>query len=113
MNKDRRSTAQVCIELIKECSEIGEMTEQSHDAILEAVKLMKQAEYWSLRKQEPHEGKNPSTDEGIAISRVALPALEAALTALGDEDYNTVVDQLTIVVTTDGTAPTRKIRKVS
>jgi hypothetical protein len=108
LNADRRSTGQVCIELLKECSYHGEMSEASHAALVEAVKLMKQAEFWSLRRQEPHEGKNASTDAGIAISRVALPALENAARALADEEYDTVVEALTLAITTDGTTPPKR-----
>lgn len=108
MNKDRRVTAQVCIELLKECSEFGEMTEASYQALNEAIAVMKAAEYWSLRNQERHAGKNEATDLSIAVSRVALPALEKALAALQAEDYDTVITQLTVATTTDGTAPRRR-----
>ena len=110
MNVDRRSTGQVCIELMKECNEWGEITEASHSALLEAVRLMQQGEYWSLQRQEKHEGKNESTDKQIAISRVALPALEEALKALKEDDFDTAIDQLTLAITTDGKTP-KKISK--
>lgn len=83
------------------------MSEASHASLTEAVKLMRNAEYWSLRKQEPHEGKNDSTDKGIAISRVALPALENAVAALEADDFDAVIDHLTLAVNTDGSAPPR------
>lgn len=111
MNKDRRATAQVCIELIKECAEVGEMSEASHAALKEAIKTMQSAEYWSLRNQSKHEGKNESTDAGIRISRVALPALEAATVALSEDNYDVVVEQLYLAVTTDGTTPQTRVKK--
>lgn len=111
MNADRRATAQVCIELIKECSEIGEMSEASHAALEHALKTMKQAEFWSLKNQTPHRGKNSSTDTSIRIGEVALPALEQAYSALVAEDYNTVIDQLALAATTDGTPATPNRKK--
>ena len=111
MNADRRASCQVCIELIKECSLIGEMSDASHKALEEVINGMKKAEYWSLRNQSKHEGRNPSTDQQIAVSRVALPALEAAATALANEDYTEVVDQLMLAVTTDGKVLKKSSRK--
>lgn len=111
MNADRRATGQVCIELMKECSEWGEMSEASYKALVAALDTMQRAEYWSLRNQLPHEGKNAGTDTSIAISRVALPALEAAKEALKKEDYNTVIDQLTLAVTTNGEVPKKTSKK--
>ncbi len=112
MNKERRETAQVCIELIKECHAVGEMADASHKALEAAIKGMKAAEFWGLKGMSKHEGANDSTDKQIAISRVALPALEAAAEALNEEDYASVITQLEIAVTTDGTVPKRgKTRK--
>jgi hypothetical protein len=111
MNKDRRVTGQVCIELMKECAEWGEMSEASYASLLEAVGTMHQGEYWSLRNQERHEGKNESTDAQIAISRVALPALDAALKALRSEDYDTAIDQLTLAITTEGAISKKRSKK--
>lgn len=108
MNKDRRSTAQVCIELLKECALVGEISDTSHEAVAEAIKLMKSAEYWSLRNQEPHEGRNEATDQGIAVSRVALPALESAAKALEEDDYDTVIEMLELAITTEGKPVKRK-----
>lgn len=102
MNKDRRATAQVCIELIKECAEIGEISEASHVALHGALKQMVAGEYWSLRNMTKHAGKNPSTDKQIAIAQAALPALEAAVTSLDKDDYNAVIDQLQLAVSTEG-----------
>lgn len=111
MNKDRRGQAQLCIELMKECNEWGEISDSSYEALVASVKSMKSAEWWSLKQQMPHEGKNTSTDDQIAISRVALPALEAALEALEKEDFNMAIDQLTLAVTTDGTVPQKRSKK--
>lgn len=107
MNKDRRATARICIELMKECSDIGEIQDASHKALEEALKVMQAAEYWSLRNQTKHEGSNDSTDAQIAVSRVALPALEDAVRYLQEEDYNAVIDSLSLAITTQG-APARK-----
>ena len=112
MNKDRRATARICIELIKECAEIGEMRDASHEALVEALKTMQAAEYWSLRNQAKHEGSNDSTDAQIAVSRVALPALEDAVRYVQEEDYNAVIDSLELAITTKG-APARTSRKTS
>ena len=108
MNKDRRHAAQLAIELLKECSAVGLISDDSHVAVTDTLKHLQQAEYWQLRGQEKHAGKNPSTDSQIAICRVALPALEAAVTAWETDDFDAVIDQLTLAVTTDGTVPTRK-----
>lgn len=111
VNKERRATARLCIELIKECAEIGEMREASHEALVEAVKLLRASEYWGLHNSLKHEGENPATDKNIAVSRVALPALDAATVALEEGDYNDVIDQLTLVVTTDGGTPEKSSGK--
>jgi hypothetical protein len=105
LNVDRRGQAQLCIELMKECNTWGEISQASYDALVASVTAMKNAEYWSLRRQEPHAGKNESTDKQIAVSRVALPALEAALEALKTDDFNMAIEQLTLAVTTEGEAP--------
>ena len=101
MNKDRRATIQVCIELIRECAEIGEMSEASHTALGNALQQMVAGEYWSLRNMSKHEGKNESTDQQIAIAKVALPALEGAVQALAEEDYDKVLRLLRRAVKED------------
>lgn len=111
LNVDRRAAAKVCIELIKECSEIGEMSETSHGVLAETLKVLQAQEYWQLKNQERHEGKNDPTDKQIAISRVALPALEAAAKALDAEDYNEVLTQLELAVSTEG-KPVRRRKRV-
>jgi len=80
-------------------------------ALVNALQVMKQEEYWSLRNQSKHAGKNPSTDVQIAISEVALPALEAAVQSISEDDYNGVLDHLNLAVTTDGTKRKKNIKK--
>lgn len=104
-------TAHVCIALLKECNEIGLIGDDSHVALTDALKGLVQAEYWQLKNQEKHAGKNDSTDKQIAISKVALPALEEAVAALAEDDFVTVLLQLTIAVTTDGTLPRKRGKK--
>lgn len=110
MNADRRDTAKACIALMQECSFIGEISDSSHVALVEIVKHLEQSEFWQLKNQERHEGKNEPTDKQIAICRVALPALQTASAALKDDDFDTVVQQLTLAITTDGTMPRKKRR---
>lgn len=111
MNNDRRTIGRVCVELIKECSEIGEMSERAHVALTDALSVMKSQEYWQLKNQERHEGKNAATDKQIGICKVALPALEAAARALDEEDYQHVIDQLTLAITTEGEVVKKSSRK--
>ena len=110
MNQDRRVTARVCMALLQECSDIGLIGDASYVALTQSLKAMQQAEYWQLKNQSKHEGKNDPTDKQIAISRVALPALEGAVKALAEDDFAEVLAQLTIAVETDGTTPTKKKR---
>jgi hypothetical protein len=111
VNVDRRATGAVCIALLKECLAIGEMDDTSHVALSDAVRTMQNQEHWQLKNQEKHEGKNASTDKQIAISRVALPALEAAVQALKEDDYRTVLAKVELAITTDGTEPAKRKRK--
>ncbi|QFG04726.1 hypothetical protein SEA_CHICKENKING_57 [Microbacterium phage ChickenKing] len=113
MNADRRAAGQVCIELLKECATWGEMSEASYEAISVALQTMQKAEYWSLRNQSKYAGQNESTDKQIAISAVALPALERAVEAHKAEDYDKVIDELTLAITTDGTKPKTKKKRVT
>lgn len=87
------------------------MADTSHEALVDAVKAMQQAEYWSLRNQAKHEGKNESTDKQLAISRVALPALEEAVKALEADDYAAVIAALELAITTDGSPAAKPKRK--
>ena len=111
MNSERRHLAHVCIQLVKVGSLREEISDEAHDALVAAVKAMRQAETWSLRNQERHEGKNKTTDTSIAVSRVALPALERADSALAEGDYLQVIKQLRIAATTDGSEPVPKKRR--
>jgi len=97
----------VCIQLVAEGAARGELSDDAHEVLEKAVKAMRQAESWSLRNQERHAGKNQTTDTSIAISRVALPALERADAALAVGDYGQVIRQLNIAATTDGQKPAR------
>jgi hypothetical protein len=113
VNKDRRQIAKVSIELMKECNEIGLISDASHDALVEATMHLQAAEHWQLKNQLKHEGKNPGTDTQIAISRVALPALEEAVQELKDGNYSEVITKLELALNTDGTLPkpTKKARR--
>lgn len=108
MNADRRQTAQVCVALLMECHEIGLISDASHLAVTDALKSLQAAEFWQLRQQEKHEGKNDSTDKQIAVCRIALPALDAAVKAWNDDDFEEVIIQLRLAATTDGTAPRKQ-----
>lgn len=110
MNADRRHLGHVCIALLMECNHIGEIADASHTKLSEALKHMQAQEYWQLKNQERHEGKNASTDTQLAICRLALPALEAAAKALAEDDFTEVIRHLTTAITTDGTVPKNKRR---
>lgn len=111
MNADRRLTARVCVALLEECNQTGLISDESHDVISEAIKVLNTAEYWQIRNQERHEGRNASTDTQLAICRVAAPALEAALAAWNRDDFTEVIKQLTIAITTDGKPPAKPRRR--
>lgn len=111
LNGDRRFAGNLCIALIKECAEIGEMSDTAHNTITATLKHLQQAEFWQLRNQERHAGKNASTDQQLAVCRVALPALEAAVKALEADDYDGVINHVTLAVTTDGSVPRKKSTK--
>ena len=108
MNVDRRAAGNICIALLREVQGTGEISEQSHVALVTAIRTIQNSEYWQIKNQERHEGKNSSTDTQLAIARVAHPALEAALKAVEDDDYAEVLHQLEIAVSTDGTKPKRR-----
>lgn len=111
MNADRRMIGQVCIALLHECNETGLIADASHLAVTDALKHLQQAEYWQLKNQERHEGKNATTDDQLAICRVALPALEAAVKAWNQDDFDEVITQLSLAITTDGKPPRKSRRK--
>lgn len=94
MNRERRATVTVCLELIKECADRGEMSESAYSALESTLRLIRGQEYWSLRNQKPHEGKNPSTDRQIGISEAVLPELESAHEALLAEEWEDVISRL-------------------
>ncbi|QCW22324.1 hypothetical protein SEA_CHEPLI_56 [Microbacterium phage Chepli] len=108
MNADRRQIGHVCLALLVECNHFGEISDSSHTKLSEALKHMQSAEYWQLKNQERHEGKNASTDSQLAICRAALPALEAAVAALAEDDFNEVIRHLTTAITTDGSTPKKR-----
>lgn len=103
----------MCAELLKMAIEVGEISDEAHRKLAQAVEHCKTAEEWQLKSQLKHAGKNTSTDTQIAIAKVALPALEEAVLALSSDDYQAVLDGLELAVTTDGKAPARKRRKAS
>lgn len=108
MNADRRVTAQVCIALLEECNHTGLIGDSTHLVLTDAIKSLTNAEYWQLKNQERHEGKNASTDTQLAICRVALPALESAKAAWDNDDFDAVIMHLKTAVTTNGKKPLRK-----
>lgn len=108
MNADRRIAGRVLIELLNEGSINGEISDQAHAVLGETLAHMQKSEYHQLRTQEKHEGKNTSTDKQIAICRVALPALEAAMHAYNSDDFQECVTQVKLAIETDGTKPRRK-----
>lgn len=105
MNADRRVAGQVVIELLNEGSINGEISDEAHAVIGETLAHLQKSEYHQLRTQEKHEGKNTSTDKQIAICRVALPALEAAMHAYNSDDFQECVIQVKLAIETDGTVP--------
>lgn len=108
MNKERESAIQICIALITECGEIGEISEASHQALVAALQEARQGEYWSLRNMSRHAGQNDSTDEQIARSEHALPELEAAANNITREDYVAALGHLRAAI---AGKPARKVRK--
>lgn len=111
MNTDRRKACEVTIALLVECHHIGLISDESHLAITDTLKHLQQQEFWQLRNQEKHEGKNASTDTQLAICRVALPALDAAIVAWNADDFEEVIRQLTLAASTNGKAPEKTSRK--
>lgn len=90
---------------------MGEMSESAHEVLTDAIKHLQAQEFWQTKNQERHAGNNPSTDKQLAICRIALPALELAAEALVQEDYSMVIDQLTLAITTDGSALEKSSKK--
>lgn len=108
MNADRRQTAKLVIALVQEGHENGEISDETHDVLGETLAHLHRQEHYQLRTQEKHEGKNTSTDKQIAICRVALPALEAAMHAYNSDDFQECVTQVKLAIETDGTKPKPK-----
>lgn len=112
MNADRRHTGQLLIQLVIECSESNRgMSDETHLLATTALHSLQTAEYWQLKNQERHEGRNASTDAQLSVCRVALPALEEAVKAWNSDDFDAVIAQLTLAITTDGSVPREKRKK--
>lgn len=109
MNATRRILGNVIIALLSECSESGLISDENHLTATNAIHHLKQEESYQLRAQEKHKGTNASTDKQIAISTVALPALEKAWDAWNQDDFVECISQLTLAIETDGTVP--KVRR--
>ena len=108
VNADRRHIGKVCVALLEEGHANEEIHDSSHVALVEAVKHLLSQEFWQLKTQSKHEGKNASTDAQLAICRLALPALELAVAALETDDYAAAMTHIKFAVETDGTVPTKK-----
>lgn len=113
MNADRRQVIEITLALLVECSHTGLIGDDAHLSITNALGHLSRQEFHQLRTQEKFEGKNASTDKQVAICRVALPALEAAVEAWNNDDFEKVIDRLKLAASTDGTPPkaTRTRRK--
>lgn len=111
MNKERRALGRTLIALLEARSEIGEIDDTTHEVISESIALLQNTEYWQLQNQQRHEGSNASTDQQLAICRVALPALEEALKAWNADEYERTITNITIAVETDGKPTRRKARR--
>lgn len=111
MNKDRRQLGHTSLALLLECAHSGTIGDEAHLAITDALTHMQREEFHQLRAQEKHEGKNATTDKQIAISREALPALESAVKAWNNDDFELVITHLKRAVETDGTPVKKRGRK--
>lgn len=110
MNADRRMIGRVLIELLNEGHHNGEISDQAHAMIGEALAHLRHAEYHQLKAQEKYEGQNPTTDKQVAICRVALPALEKALEGYNADDFQQCATEIKLAITTDGKRTRRKKR---
>lgn len=108
MNADRRIVGKVIVELLNEGYANGEISDQAHEVLGETLTHLQKQEYHQLRAQEKFEGKNASTDKQIAICRVALPALEAAVHAYNSDDFVKCITEVKLAIETDGTVPKPK-----
>ncbi|AXQ52920.1 hypothetical protein SEA_NEFERTHENA_57 [Microbacterium phage Neferthena] len=111
MNADRRMAGRVLVELLNEGSINGEISDQAHEVIGETLAHLQKGEYHQLRSQEKYDGTSPSNTKQVAICRVALPALEAAMHAYNSDDFGECITQVTIAIETDGTPPKKERRK--
>ena len=109
MNAGRRAFIKLALELIEHCLDKGSMTEDGYVALGEAAKLMQKEEYWSLRNMTKHADKNDSTARQVAISEVALPALEAAVKAWEDEELEDMATHLRAAMNAE--PPKKRSRK--
>lgn len=110
MNGDRRHIGKVCVALLHEGHANEIIHDSSHVALVEAVKHLQNQEFWQLKTQSKHEGKNASTDTQLAICKIALPALELAVAALETDDYAAAITHITLAIETDGTVPAKTRR---
>lgn len=110
MNASRRQTGQITIALLLECANSGTIGDEAHLAITDTLVHLQREEFHQLRAQEKYEHTSTSNATQVAICRVALPALEAAVDAWNRDDFDTVIDQLKIAITADGKPkkPTRR-----
>lgn len=105
MNADRRLVGRVLVELLNEGSINGEISDEAHTVIGEALVSLQKSESYQLRSQEKYDGTSPSNTKQVAICRVALPALEAAVHAYNGDDFAECMAQVKIAIETDGTVP--------
>lgn len=110
MNNDRRQTGHTLVALLIECNQTGLISDESHLVATTALKYLQQQEFFQLKSQTKYAGQNTTTDAQLAICSVALPALEAAVDAWNNDDFDTVIAQVALAVTTDG-KPVREKRK--
>lgn len=111
MNADRRQAGAITLALLLECAHSGTIGDEAHIAITNSLHHLQRQEFHQLRAQEKHEGKNASTDKQLAICRVALPALEEAVRAWDNDDFETVIEHVKLAIETDGTRPKKRRRK--
>ena len=112
MNASRRQTGSITIALLLECSHSGTIGDEAHLAITDTLVHLHREEFHQLRAQEKYEHTSPSNATQVAICRVALPALEAAVDAWNRDDFETVIEQLKVAIEADGKAkPARKARR--
>lgn len=107
MNEERRQLGHITIALLIECNHSQSIGDEAHLAITNSLKHMQRQEFHQQRTQEKYAGQNASTDKQLAISYVALPALEEAVAAWENDDFQQVIESVTLAVVTDGTSIVR------